>query len=53
MATAAIDVRAAEGAHPSLIKPESQTQVVIRRFRKHKLAVVSLALLTIIFVASA
>ena len=52
MATAAIDVRSAEGAQGSLIKPESQAQVVFRRFRKHKLAVVSLVLLTIIFVAS-
>jgi peptide/nickel transport system permease protein len=51
MATAAIDARSTEGAH-SLIKTESQTQVVIRRFRKHKLAVVSLIVLTIIFIAS-
>ena len=51
MATAAIDTRSADDAH-ALIKTESQTQIVLRRFRKHKLAVVSLILLTIIFIAS-
>lgn len=52
MATAAIDVRSAEDTQGSLLKSESQTQIVIRRFRKHKLAVVSLVLLVMIFVAS-
>lgn len=52
MATAAIDVRTGDSAAATLIKPESQGQIVFRRFRKHKLAVVSTVLLLIIFVTS-
>jgi peptide/nickel transport system permease protein len=52
MATAAIDVRKSDSTGALLIKPESQTEIVFRRFRKHKLAVVSSVLLLVIFIAS-
>lgn len=52
MATAAIDVRKSESAARVLVQPESQGAIVLRRFRKHKLAVVSMVLLIIIFVTS-
>ena len=41
------------GASPRLVvQPESQWSIVWRRFRKHRLAVVSTVLLLLIFVAS-
>jgi peptide/nickel transport system permease protein len=53
MATAAAEVRSSrsEGINP-LVKPEGQWEIVFRRFRKHKLAVVSAILLGTILITS-
>lgn len=48
-----MDVSKREGSPPAaLVKPEGQWEIVFRRFRKHKLAVVSLIVLAVIFIAS-
>jgi peptide/nickel transport system permease protein len=53
MATSAIDVKKATDRAAALrAKPESQTAVVWRRFKKHRMAVVSTVLLAIIFLGS-
>ncbi|MDW8351613.1 MAG: ABC transporter permease [Anaerolineae bacterium] len=52
MATA---IAAAEAKTPNpvtLAKPEGQWTIVLRRFRKHRLAIVSLVLIIVIFIAS-
>jgi peptide/nickel transport system permease protein len=55
MATAALDVTKqaeSESRAVSLVKPEGQWEIVFRRFRKHRLAVLSMVVLIVIFVAS-
>lgn len=53
MASTTINARGTKTAGAALsVQPESQTAVVWRRFRKHRLAVISVVMLLIIFVAS-
>ena len=52
MATATASVDTAVGKPVVLAKPEGQWTIVLRRFRRHRLAIVSLTLIMVIFVAS-
>jgi peptide/nickel transport system permease protein len=53
MASAAVTTASAASAKPVvLIKPEGQWSIVLRRFRKHKLAMISLVFVSIVFIAS-
>lgn len=54
MATTAVDLRgtSAKSASIALPKPEGQWTIVWRRFRKHRLAMVSLVFIIFVFIAS-
>jgi peptide/nickel transport system permease protein len=53
MASAAVTTANAASAKPAvLVKPEGQWSIVLRRFRKHKLAMISLVFVSIVFIAS-
>ncbi|GIV84147.1 MAG: ABC transporter permease [Candidatus Roseilinea sp.] len=52
MATASARVETAAAAPVTLAKPEGQWTIVLRRFRRHRLAIVSLTFVFIVFIAS-
>lgn len=52
MATATASVEATKPAPIALAKPEGQWTIVLRRFRRHRLAIVSLTFIIVVFVAS-
>lgn len=51
MATAAVGTASTQKA-PALAKPEGQWSIVARRFRKHRLAMISLVFIIIVLIAS-
>jgi len=53
MATAAVSATGNASVVPALlVKPEGQWSIVLRRFRKHKLAMISLVFILVVFLAS-
>ncbi len=52
MATATASVEATATKPIALARPEGQWTIVLRRFRRHRLAIVSLAFIVIVFIAS-
>lgn len=52
MATATASVEATTTKPITLAKPEGQWTIVLRRFRKHRLAIISLTFILIVFIAS-
>ncbi|MCS6847556.1 MAG: ABC transporter permease [Anaerolineae bacterium] len=52
MATATASVEATTARPIALAKPEGQWTIVLRRFRRHRLAIISLMFIIVVFIAS-